>query len=291
MVQQNAQNASQADALVGTVRGKVTAVHAAIGDLNRSMTDITVASQEIQKIIGTIDQIAFQTNLLALNAAVEAARAGEAGAGFAVVAGEVKSLAMKTAQEAGHIQRLLDATVERISACAASLKNINSDFDGIVESATMIGEKNSAITQANEEQSGAITQISLAINESATATQQIAAAGDDAAVQHPEIHRLPEGQVVEIDAVQGVVDGQELVGDVVGLILGPRLAEAGHPDVGVGVDEGRGDHPGEIGLLSLLADLNYFVVLDDHRDVVQLPLSVEQGLGVDDDVLGHVMIP
>jgi len=169
----------------------------ALAGLTQNMAQIEKDSGQIRLIISTIDSIAFQTNLLALNAAVEAARAGEAGAGFAVVAGEVKSLAMKTAQEAGNIQRLLDGTVERISACAASLKNINSDFDGIVESATMIGEKNSAITQANEEQSGAITQISLAMNESATATRQIADAAEESAAfalqlaeQAEELHKV-----------------------------------------------------------------------------------------------------
>ena len=169
----------------------------ALAGLTKNMTQIERDSGQIRLIISTIDSIAFQTNLLALNAAVEAARAGEAGAGFAVVADEVKKLAMKTTQEANSIQQLLDVTVERISTCAAALKGINNDFDGIVESATMIGEKNSAITQANKEQSGGIAQISLAMNESASATQQIAAAAEEAAAfaleltaQAEELHRV-----------------------------------------------------------------------------------------------------
>jgi methyl-accepting chemotaxis protein len=62
--------------------------------LTSSMTEVTSASQDTQKIIKTIDEVAFQTKILALNAAVEAARAGQSGAGFAVVADEVKNLAM-----------------------------------------------------------------------------------------------------------------------------------------------------------------------------------------------------
>jgi len=159
----------------------------ALAGLTQNMTEIERDSGQIRLIISTIDSIAFQTNLLALNAAVEAARAGEAGAGFAVVADEVKKLAMKSAQEANQIQHLLDATVERIVTCASSLKNINSDFDGIVESATMIGEKNSAITQANEEQSKGIAQISQAMNESSSATQQIAATAEESAAASAEL--------------------------------------------------------------------------------------------------------
>lgn len=177
----------------------------ALAGLTQNMSQIEKDSGQIRLIISTIDSIAFQTNLLALNAAVEAARAGEAGAGFAVVADEVKKLAMKTTQEAHSIQQLLDVTVERISACASSLKSVNSDFDGIVETATMIGEKNSAITQANEEQSIGIAQISRAMNESSASTQQIAAAAEEAAAAAVQL----TAQAEELHAV--VADLEQLV--------------------------------------------------------------------------------
>ncbi|HCC54297.1 MAG TPA: chemotaxis protein [Desulfobulbaceae bacterium] len=181
----------------------------ALSLLTQNMTQIERDSGQIRLIISTIDSIAFQTNLLALNAAVEAARAGEAGAGFAVVADEVKKLAMKTAQEAHSIQTLLDVTVERIVTCANSLKSINSDFDGIVESATMIGEKNSSITQANEEQAKGIAQISLAMNENASATQQIAAAAEESSAAAVQLTAQAEELHTVVTDLERLVYGEK----------------------------------------------------------------------------------
>jgi methyl-accepting chemotaxis protein len=91
-------------------------------DRTRNMSQVEADSDEISQIIKNIDEIAFQANLLALNATVEAARAGAAGAGFAVVAKQVKSLAMRTTKAAKNTQGLLISTMDRVSRAAASIK-------------------------------------------------------------------------------------------------------------------------------------------------------------------------
>jgi methyl-accepting chemotaxis protein len=100
MTKQNASNVSQADSLSGETKSAADSCSNIMQEMAAAIGQVSDASQETQKIVKSIDEIAFQTNLLALNAAVEAARAGEAGAGFAVVADEVRNLAMRAAEAA-----------------------------------------------------------------------------------------------------------------------------------------------------------------------------------------------
>ena len=112
-VRQNAEHASQANALALTSSTVARSGGEIVGDVISTMQAINDSSRKIADIIGVIDSIAFQTNILALNAAVEAARAGEQGRGFAVVASEVRSLAQRSAEAAREIKGLIGASVER----------------------------------------------------------------------------------------------------------------------------------------------------------------------------------
>ena len=120
MTKQNADNAGQANQLMVEVGKVIDKANDSMGRLTVSMQYITQASEETQKIVKTIDEIAFQTNLLALNAAVEAARAGEAGAGFAVVADEVRNLAMRAAEAAKNTANLIEGSVKRVKDGSAA---------------------------------------------------------------------------------------------------------------------------------------------------------------------------
>jgi uncharacterized protein YukE len=114
MTHQNAENAGQVNNLMKETNEVVTQTSQSMTELTTSMQKISKASEETQKIIKTIDEIAFQTNLLALNAAVEAARAGEAGAGFAVVADEVRNLAMRAADAAKDTSHLVEGIMKKV---------------------------------------------------------------------------------------------------------------------------------------------------------------------------------
>ncbi len=145
------------------------------------MTDITAppattkGSEETQKIVKTIDEIAFQTNLLALNASVEAARAGEQGRGFAVVATEVRNLAGRSAVAAKEIKDLIDDSVTKVET-GVNLVNQSSDTQGeIVNSITLVEDIMAEISSASMEQSQGIEQVNAAVTSMDTVTQQNAA--------------------------------------------------------------------------------------------------------------------
>ncbi|KPA18939.1 membrane protein containing Chemotaxis methyl-accepting receptor, signaling [Candidatus Magnetomorum sp. HK-1] len=176
--------------------------------LTNNMTQIENDSDKIGQIIKTIDEIAFQTNLLALNAAVEAARAGEAGAGFAVVADEVRNLAMRSTEAAKNTQELLNNTIDGVAKASNAIKTINLDFDGIVESATSIGEKTFAITEASKEQSSQVEQIRAAASEINLTIQSVSAGAEEASATSAELFSQAEEMKNYISKLQNVIKGQ-----------------------------------------------------------------------------------
>jgi len=181
MTKQNAQNAGEADNLIMVTNGLIEKTSVSMEDLTVSMKEIAEASEQTQKIIKTIDEIAFQTNLLALNAAVEAARAGEIGAGFAVVADEVRSLAMRAAAAARDTSELIQNTVKRVQGGVSVVTTANRDFNEVVAKSHKAQELIGEITAASNEQAQGIEQINKAVAEMDKVTQQNAAAAEELA--------------------------------------------------------------------------------------------------------------
>ena len=181
MTKQNADNANHANALMNETKQIVSRANDSMKNLTMSMEDISIASEETSKIIKTIDEIAFQTNLLALNAAVEAARAGEAGAGFAVVAEEVRNLAMRSAEAAKNTSGLIEGTVKKIKEGSELVIKTNHEFSEVTKSTAKIGELVSEIAAASQEQAHGIGQINNAVTEMDRITQQTAANAEESA--------------------------------------------------------------------------------------------------------------
>jgi methyl-accepting chemotaxis protein len=142
--------------------------------LTASIQEITAASEQTQKIVKRIDEIAFQTNLLALNASVEAARAGEAGAGFAVVADEVRNLAMRATESARSSSHSIGDIVAKIKIGESFVSGSNAAFSQVTSSSKKVVELMTEIAAASEEQSQGIDQVNKAISAMNSTTQQTA---------------------------------------------------------------------------------------------------------------------
>ena len=214
MTRQNADNAGQADALMKQAAKAAEQAKASMAELLRSMEDINRSSEETQKIIKTIDEIAFQTNLLALNAAVEAARAGEAGAGFAVVADEVRNLAMRAAEAAKNTAQLIEGTLGRVKQGADLTESTNHAFLTVDESVVKVAELVNEIAAASHEQSEGIGQVNTAISQMDKVVQQNAANAEESAAASEELSAQAEQvrRAVEelIDLVGRAEEGSSL---------------------------------------------------------------------------------
>jgi methyl-accepting chemotaxis protein len=235
MTKRNADNASNGKGLsqqsrdaatsgldrIADMHRTLTSVKGAVTDMKTAVNEMQASSQEIAKIIKTIDEIAFQTNLLALNAAVEAARAGEAGAGFAVVADEVRSLAQRSAQAAKDTSEKIEAAVKRsangvvastkvadsLGEIEGSARNIEQVFNGIVTQVKSLDEVIAEIASASKEQSQGITELNTAVGQMDRVTQTNAASAEENASSSEQLGAQAAVLQEVVDRLQQVVTG------------------------------------------------------------------------------------
>jgi methyl-accepting chemotaxis protein len=160
---QNADRARAADGLMQQARNTGDLAAQAMEDLAASMRAISKSSNQVASVLKDIDQIAFHTNILALNAAVEAARAGEAGAGFSIVADEVRSLAQRTAEAARNSGAILEQTVRDVSQGVELVDHAHLAFQDVSAKIASGTEIVSQIASSSAEQALGITAIGQAM--------------------------------------------------------------------------------------------------------------------------------
>lgn len=208
MTSQNAGNAREVNVMMNEAKTIVERSSQSMQELTVSMQEIALSSEETQKIIKTIDEIAFQTNLLSLNAAVEAARAGEAGAGFAVVADEVRNLAMRASEAAQNTSGLIENSVAKIQQGNTLVIKCNTDFDEIAQSSQKVATLVDEIATAASEQQQGISQISIAVNEMDKVTQSNASNAEESAAAAEELDSLSNRLQETVMDLQQMLSGQ-----------------------------------------------------------------------------------
>jgi methyl-accepting chemotaxis protein len=219
MTRQNAENSQSAASLMNDVDAKVQGSNQALGDMVASMASIQASSQQVAKIIKTIDEIAFQTNILALNAAVEAARAGEAGMGFAVVADEVRNLAQRSAQAARDTATLIEESIAKAEAGNVKVGQVSTAIAAITDSVSQVKNLVDGVSVASRQQSQGIDQVSQAIAQMEKVTQTTAATAEESAAASEELNAQAEG-------VTHVVSQLELLVRSAGTVAVPPAAAA-----------------------------------------------------------------
>lgn len=211
MTKRNAENARKARELSNLTRAAADGGTAQVEGMQQAMDEIKKSSDEIAKIIKTIDEISFQTNILALNAAVEAARAGEAGAGFAVVAEEVRSLAQRAADAAKETAEKIEGATSKSAHGVSISQQVATALTEITDKARKMDALVMEIATASEEQSQGIGQLNGAVSQMDTVTQSNASSAEETASAAEELHSQAQAMHESVAELLRLVGGVEAV--------------------------------------------------------------------------------
>lgn len=205
IVRINAERAARADTIMKEAGQVVEQMKNAMSELTRSMNEISDVSRKTSKIIKAIDGIAFQTKLLALNASIEAANAGEAGAGFSVVANEVRNLAMRAADAAKNTTALIHETLTRITGGLGIVTDTNAAFSEVAQKTGQVSDLVGEIASNSNEEAREIDEINKSVAKMDSITQTNAANARETASTSAEMRAQSEQMKTFIDQLVGIV--------------------------------------------------------------------------------------
>ncbi|HLP10193.1 MAG TPA: methyl-accepting chemotaxis protein [Opitutaceae bacterium] len=207
MAHRSAEHAGQAEALAAETRSAADSGNAAMADMLHAMQEIRAASENIAKILRSIDEIAFQTNLLALNAAVEAARAGEAGAGFAVVADEVRALAQRSAVAAKETAERIHDSIHKSEQGVAVSGRVHASLEEIATKARRMHELVREIAGGSRQQNASVAQVNETVRRLDQVTQTSAAAAEESASASAELDAQSHQLKAAVERLVALVSG------------------------------------------------------------------------------------
>ncbi len=197
MTRSTAGNIRQTSEVAQEVLHSVETAQDRMKRMSDAIAAIRESSDQTVSIVKTIDEIAFQTNLLSLNAAVEAARAGESGAGFAVVAEEVRSLALRSAAAAKETTRMIEQSRKNSGRGVKAAGEVKEILDTVIEGVGKVSQLAREIAVAGGEQAEGVNQVSIGVSQIGSVTEsntavaeEVASAGRQLSAQADELSRL-----------------------------------------------------------------------------------------------------
>ncbi|MCC7374559.1 MAG: hypothetical protein IT581_07875 [Verrucomicrobiales bacterium] len=217
IVEMTTRNAGHAQTAKTLATETTTAAERGVVDIQaigEAVEALSAGSDQISVILGSINEIAFQTNLLALNAAIEAARAGESGAGFSIVADEVRRLAERASDAARQSAGKVDEVVSWISQCQILKGEVNEALNQIVDRARRVTEVAGGVADASQQQADGVTQVNAAVSEVSRLIQQSAAATEECAAGARELQGRSDGMQETMTGMLRLVGGAETPSDV-----------------------------------------------------------------------------
>jgi methyl-accepting chemotaxis protein len=217
MTRNNTEHIDRSNTLARETRAAADRGVTDMQSMSAAMEAIKTSSDDIAKIIKTIDEIAFQTNILALNAAVEAARAGEAGMGFAVVADEVRNLAQRCSQAAEETTAKIEGAIGRTTQGVELTAKVARALNGIVAKARQMDELAAEVATAAREQTEGISQINSAVAQMDKVTQSNAANAEESAAAAEELNAQAETMKQSVVALLTLVEGEKSSAAAIGL--------------------------------------------------------------------------
>ncbi len=202
---QNLTSSGKMDSLMKEMIAHIVAVNRQLEELTQALGKAQETGRDAAKILKGIDEIAFQTNLLALNAAVEASRAGQAGEGFAVVANEVRNLALR-AQEASKATHLLvNQMVSSVGEVSGVLKDTRESYEVVIGMAKEGSTLSKSVSEAMNQQAAGLEQMRKGVSELDSSVQQHAASAQEMAALGEALESSVKGLVESINRLKALV--------------------------------------------------------------------------------------